>query len=352
MSEQQSDSDAEQAGLEEGPLEDSELREFVYLDSLSVNSLLASLYMAIPDAVERVLETEDEDHGLSEVNAGINLHSILNVGGRKENTDIERELSQTTTTARINTQYRFTVLYEALKSLGRVKDLTDEDLKSGDIDALNNGDVVKIRGQCSTDPLYRVMGSAELLEEASSDSNQLIEQESVVGQRNQFYNGMVGLKVEPKNESGPFGMAVKSEDLWIDDRREFLGQQEYTVLGRIEGKIPSNREWDLIDALRVLEGFVPPDKHAEMRDEMLDEMFDNVALGDQEKKVVQEILLNDLMSGEVNIAEIQQKREELIEIAREEADESEDDFDPTEYMERKDFTLKTGYIISPIGIYW
>lgn len=352
MSEQKSDSNDDRREPEGEPLEDSELREFVYLDSLSVNSLLASLHMAIPNAVERVLEDEETDQDTNGVNAGINLQSILNIGGRKESTDTERELSQTTTTARINTQYRFSVLYRVLDDLGRITDLTDEDLKSENIGALNARDVVKIRGRCSTDPLYRMMGSAELLEEASPDQDQPVEQESVVSQRDQFYNGMVGLKLEPENESEPFGMAVKRENLWIDDRREFLGQQEYTVLGRVEGIIPSDREWDLVDALRALEGFLPPDKHSEMREELLDEMFESAAVNDQAKRAVQEIIREEIISGEMNLFEVQKEREELMEIAREEIDESEADFDPTEHMNRDDFTLKSGYVISPIAIYW
>ena len=39
----------------------NELREFVYLDSMSVNSLLASQYMAIPEAIRDVSENIREE---------------------------------------------------------------------------------------------------------------------------------------------------------------------------------------------------------------------------------------------------------------------------------------------------
>jgi hypothetical protein len=58
----------------------NELREFVSLDTMSVNSLLASQYVALPEAVRQV----SEDIGGEDSQKGLNLtlgHGPAKVGG-------------------------------------------------------------------------------------------------------------------------------------------------------------------------------------------------------------------------------------------------------------------------------
>lgn len=345
-----------------------ELRQFVYLDSIAVNSLLASLYMSIPEGVEQVVEESDEGQKRKQGDAGLTLGNILRLGGLRESTDMEREMEQTTTTNRINDQYRFTILHDALSNYGEITDLTSEEPDSV---SLNPSDVIKIQGNCRTDPLYRVLGSASLLggekeeKQESRDFSNLFgglgenpteqEEQTPDEQKEEVYNGMVGFELTPDNEVGPFGMVLREEELWIDPRREFLGPQKYTVLARVEGKIPPDGQWDLVDVLRVLGGILPPNKLNQVRESMLDDLFEDIN-EDQIDQIVNELLVEELMNGKVTRSDLEQRkselREEAIEYYEEKEGESGDGWNPAEYMDRADFAVEEGYIVNPIAVYW
>lgn len=276
------------------------LREFVYLDSMSVNSLLASHYMSVPQKVIEAVEDHEENQAQKGVEASLNLPNLLQLGGNTESSYSEKEVGRRRITNRINDQYRFTVLLKTLEEEGKIHDLTDENGKDRDqtqtnshenkevqnedykewdifkeeklVDAkivtssekdeenikLSPGDVVKIKGKCRTDPLFRAFGLVSLLEPDDSGMRFKLPNEMQMDeQRKRLYNGMVGLKIETEKGKGPFGMVVKEEKLWIDGRREFLRPREYTILGRVEGDIPSDAKWDLVDYFRVLGEFLP-----------------------------------------------------------------------------------------------
>lgn len=87
-----------------------ELRQFVYLDSGAVNSLLAPMFMTVPETVREGVEESEQEGTQSEGKEGINLGDLLNVGGShgRSASETERELSEVS--RRVNDQYRFSIL--------------------------------------------------------------------------------------------------------------------------------------------------------------------------------------------------------------------------------------------------
>lgn len=181
-------------------------------------------------------------------------------------------------------------------------------------------------------------------------------------------------------------MVVQEEDLWIDARREFLGPQEYTVLGRVEDEIDSetDRYWDLIDALRILREVVPPEELEKQRDELIDEVVKNVDLEiDVEEQLIESALLERLYSENVSFSDLGEERKKLASALKavqegENADEGtfytlhhilypfnrmndEEQGESTELnLEQHidndemtdEMTIDSGYVINPIAIYW
>lgn len=329
-----------------------ELREFVYLDSLSVNSLLASLYMSIPQDVEQVFKESEEGQSREDVEAGITLPNLLSFGGSAEQSNTEREMNQTKATNRINDQYRFTVLHDALKNRNQIIDLTEE---NADLEALNPGDVIKIKGNCSTDPLYRLITSLSVFEDRSTGeyadksnpfewANESNKRESASEYRDQIYHGKVGLKIDTGTDRGPFGMAVTEEEMWIDLRNDFLGPQQYTVLGRVEAQLTSKDEWDLVDSFRILAEMMPSKDAYDAREELLEQVFENERLSEEDIDQIYRELRSggDLPSGG------EMSEDEMREEIREEF---KSPLDP-ELLNEDDFVLRSGYVIDPIAIYW
>ena len=144
---------------------EKELRDFVYLDSLTVQSLLASLNIAIPqETVELSEQTERVQHRTG-LNAGITAPGVGKVGGSVDlsKTDIGTDIIETS--KRINDQYIFDRLYDELESRNEITSLPEDWDNSADgynIDG-NDLDVVKIRGKGKTDPIYRMANVLSLI---------------------------------------------------------------------------------------------------------------------------------------------------------------------------------------------
>ena len=93
-----------------------------HLDSASVNSLLASQYVALPEAVRQV----SEDIGGEDSQKGPNLtlgYGPAKVGGSYSSGESEQERRLSETERQINDQYRFSILYKVLDDSGSIKDL-------------------------------------------------------------------------------------------------------------------------------------------------------------------------------------------------------------------------------------
>lgn len=261
------------------------LREFVYLDATSVNSLLASRFMAVPETVREVAEESEEQTDESEASAGINLHSLLNLGGSRKSgsTEGSRELSEVG--KRINDQYRFSILVKTLEQSDETEiyDIS-EDGPGADLEP---GDLVRVTGKCRTDPLYPLLTALLYFASAMSSIPQgnsfltsLLQNQSEQGQIEQvnelLYGGWIGLKMENNEVSRNFGMAINEAETWVDPHREFRGSNEYTILGRVQSQLSDGEIWDLIEILRVLDSASSEEEMDERRLELMGKLLDEL----------------------------------------------------------------------------
>ena len=264
---------------------DSPLREFVYLDTTSVNSLLASMFMAVPETIRKVAAENEKKTDQTEMSAGINLQSLLNFGGSTSATSTTgtRELSEVG--RRVNDQYRFSILVRALEQNDKreIHDIAS-DCDGSDIEP---GSLVRLKGTCTTDPLYPLLTALHFLTSATNDIPQgssfwtsLMQNQSEQGQVEQIYDllygGWIGLKMVPSGIDRNFGMAIDEPNTWIDPHREFRGSNEYTILGRVQNQLSTGEIWDVLEILRVLDSVASDDEMSEQRLELIARLLDEL----------------------------------------------------------------------------
>ena len=262
------------------------LRQFVYLDSGAVNSLLASMYMTVPEKVREVAEETEEEGDQSEGKAGINLGSVLNLGGshRRSRSETEREMSEVS--RRVNDQYRFSILVETVESEGTEKSVTDIE---GDEEAesVDPGDLVRVAGTCRPDPLYPILSALQYIVESTSgapDGNgffaQLMQSASGVGQVKQFYqilyHGWIGLEIDSPTDDWTIGTTIDTENMWVDPDREFRSQNEFTIFGRVRDVNDEDSIWDLIEALRMISAVSSEKETEEIRATLVAKILDSM----------------------------------------------------------------------------
>lgn len=242
-----------------------ELREFVYLDSLSVNSLLASQQLAIPETVRNVSEDIRENLDNSGWGFGLGYEGIANVSYDSESGQVEESHQLAETQRRVNDQFLFSILHRSLENEDMLVDIDEYD--SDDDLTLNSGDVVKVTGSCQTDPLYRTFNTMstlmriENLEEVESEAgvgynmgqssppDQLFETLTDI-----LHGDSLSLKLDSENYHRPFVMPLDVGNLWTNrPEREFIDTHDYTVVGRVSQVIPNTASWDFVEILRIMD---------------------------------------------------------------------------------------------------
>ncbi|WP_152423187.1 DUF6414 family protein [Natrinema versiforme] len=149
-----------------------------------------------------------------------------------------------------------------------------------DTSELQSGDLIKISGECRTDPLYPLANAVQLFMTATSkiptgDSflTSLIQNQSDKGEFDNVidlvYNGRVGMEVIPKNIPDKFGLVINESDTWIDPKQEFNTTNQYTILGRIQEKTSEDDIWDLLEIFRVLSSVSTDEEVMAMRAEII-----------------------------------------------------------------------------------
>jgi hypothetical protein len=286
----------------------NELREFVYLDTMSVNSLLASQYVAIPESVRDVsedIEGEESSRGIN-FNLGYGPAQIGADASSGEN-EQARRLSETE--RRINEQYRFSILHQVLDNDDQIVDLevTGDD---GTAPSFSAGDIVKVSGKCSTDPIYRVLSAIDLMfrvfdmegvaEEVEGDPNELIEStgETFFGSMRDVLHGeRIGLRLEPDEFSRPVVMSLDMDNMWVSAEREFLGTHDYTVVGRVDKVMPGSDNWDFIDLLQIMDTVFSEEDIDNIRDGLAD-LVSNFGEGGDEDAFTVDLTEDDFVVTE------------------------------------------------------
>ncbi|MDS0475269.1 hypothetical protein [Natrinema sp. 1APR25-10V2] len=263
-------------------ISDTEVREFIYLDKVAVNSLFASMYMAVPQAISQVAEEHEEKEVSSSVDGGIDLPSLLKFGLSATSTDRKGERGLSEVDKNITDQYRFSILIEALENS---EDIDVYDINEGaDVSGIQTGDLVKISGECRTDPLYPLANAVQLFMTATSSIptgnsffTSLLESQSDKGEFENVidlvYNGRVGMKVVPEDTSDRFGLVINEKDTWIDPQQEFNTANQYTILGRVQEQVPENEVWDLLEIFRVLSSVSTNEEVMDLRIEIIGKLM-------------------------------------------------------------------------------
>lgn len=321
--------DTEEEQEEGDSLEDKELREFVYLDPMSVNSLLASQQMAVPQTVREVSEDIQGENSQGSIGGSIGFQG-LGISGNLGKGDTEESRRLAETERRINDQYRFSILHRTLTEANQLTDLDQEEADEQNTISLNQGDVIKATGTCTTDPFYQLLTSLssmlrisrvediEQAEVANREEGNFEEMTDTEGNwvfdtwKDILHGEQISLKINPLNHSYPILMSVQTEDLWIRPEREFAGDRKFSVVGRVSQMLTSRSKWDFIDLLQIMDGTFTEESVDSFRD-----IFTSV-------------------SEEINNKEEQDENFEI------DAD-----------MDRDEFVVEgPAILIKPIAIYW
>lgn len=220
-----------------------EPRQFVYMDDDAVRSLLASHSIAAPETVKEKSEQVTEDGSGIDFGVGLDLPGVgsAEVGAETSKSDLGRSVYEAN--RKVNEQYLFNILHEALDEEGVIEDLTQD---TSDI-SISNGDIVKIKGRGRLDALYRLISIVEYLLRISNDE----QAEQFTQLRKMAYDGKVGMKIQFEDSMYSFGMLMQEENLWVDHQRELMREYEYITLGRVRETISGNESWDYADILRL-----------------------------------------------------------------------------------------------------
>ena len=263
-----------------------DIRQFVYLDSGAVNSLLASMFMTVPETVREVAEESEEEGSESEGKAGIDLGNLLSIGGNhaRSTSATERELSEVS--KRVNDQYRYSILIDSFEDERTPPEITDLN-SDNNVNSVELGELVRVEGSCKPDPLYPLLSALQYIVEATSDAPQgsgflaqLLQSTSQLGQVEQFYqllyHGWIGLEVDAPVGQWSVATTIDTQNMWVDPDREFRSQNEYTIFGRVREINNEEAIWDLIEALRMIDSVSSDSESADIRAKLVAKVLDSM----------------------------------------------------------------------------
>ena len=222
----------------------------------------------------------------------------------------ERRLSETE--RQINDQYRFSILYKVLDDSGSIKDL-DTRAEEDEPLSVEQGNVIKISGDCTTDPFYRLLSAVSLMlrifeaeevaEEMEENPSETFESKgmSIFDQWKGILHGEnIGLKLDSDDFGRPVVMAVNIENLWVNPQREFLSSHDYTVVGRVDRVMAGSEKWDFIDILQIIDSVFSDESVDAFRDSFAEvaENIGEIGEDDNEAEFAADISSDDYVVEE------------------------------------------------------
>jgi len=265
----------------------SQLREFVYLDTISVNSLLASQRVAVPERVKQA--SEDIDAGSAGLSGGISgsIPGVggVNIKGNTSSSDESRSLHEVQ--RKVNDQYKFSILRDVLDDSNNLEKISSIDIEAEGLD-ISAGDAVEMTGNCDIDPFYRILDTISTLlrifeaEQLDQPADQEIDIEKqkdelfVENDQNVFdlwkeilHGDYLGLKLTNTEFKYPVVMSISLDSLWIDPSRDFYSNKDYTVVGRVNEVLSSRKKWDFVDLLELMGDVFVEDSVEEFREVLM-----------------------------------------------------------------------------------
>lgn len=301
-----------------------ELRQFVYLDNLAVRSLLASIDVPVPEEIETTDETVLEFQGEGGAGGEIEVPFVgsAQLGGEFTGSKVGREMLRTR--KRINDQYIFNKLHDKLE--GDIVDINKEGYSK-------NCDLVKVKGNIETDAIYRVLKIISMF----SDIAQIEEQENIKRAEELLYEKGIGVSIKVDDSRFAYAGTLKPENLWIDQERAFLGEKEYTVLGRVYTDFGSDEAWDYLDLVKIVDSIFEDETMDDLRTLASDVIE---AIGGAESEYERP----DISTADINNIEDIRDINTLADSAKSKIQFSVDD--------REIAIDGPGIVIDPIAIYW
>lgn len=233
----------------------TELREFIYLDEISLNNHLSTLGSGIPKEIVQESCSETEKSGSGEGNFTLPLTSFgIKGGGEISHLSKENMLTRMQITA----PYRFEEFLKSLPENG-FEVLGNEELREA-----IRGKVVKIEGKIWPMSLFKVEtaiklflemfeeGTLENLEELpddnGSDAQEVLSEEDFKQFKsiNQLIEKFIGEKIPVRMYRNGYdiGIALDRNYMRANPFRTFAEQKEFTLVGRVKERLSPSDTWD------------------------------------------------------------------------------------------------------------
>lgn len=264
-------------------MEIKKLREFIYLDDLSINSHLSSLGKGIPNEV--VHESTDQSETTGSGGGDVSLPGIGGIKGSVEGRSLDQDVF--TKRLQITAPYRF----QQLIRLWEEQSIPIKSIDSGD---LERGDPCYVKGKLKPMSLFKGEVLTHMFiqivgeEEPQSALERVTDEET---QEDDFDTDNIE-QIEDahkvvSNFLGPFkpvrmqlglnsiGIPLKQDHLRVNSYSPFIQDQEYSVVGRIQKVLKedpgSESIWDPAEITTLMREF--------MGDDQADELIENFVEG-------------------------------------------------------------------------
>jgi hypothetical protein len=250
----------------------NKLREFVYLDEISINSHLSSIGKGIPEEVIQQSSDETETSGKAE--AGIPGTSI-GAGGERNYLDV----NSTETRMDVSAPYRFQELRESIMneniniyqednladlSRGNVVELSGilkpmslfkfEIVVNSLLDTINN-EAVRRLDEIQNSGLQQAQGSQQ--EDIDEDDIEMLE--NILYLIQEFSGNKLSTQLQMKNIF--FAVPLNRTKMRKSPAEAFFEERDYTIFGRV--KRPINESWDPTQVTNILDKHVPEENAGE-----------------------------------------------------------------------------------------
>lgn len=278
------------------------LREFIYLDDVSVNSHLSSLGKALPREVVEQSESGKETEGGVDVKVA-------------EGNRVWSKSSGMETTRDATAPYRFEELRETLVE----EEIPIHD--NPDPRSVSRGDVIRINGVTKPMSLYQIelaamsfleifngMIESDVIDDIDELANEDDRDRNIDPQRTSDEDDVdlsealddlrtilklaeefigEGIPIRVANDTETYVTALDRSLMRVTGRQAFFEETEYVVFGRVKGRIARNEKWDPIEATRVTGRYFQESEDVgdELRD-VLRQLSDEMGLGMSEEDLL------------------------------------------------------------------
>ncbi|MDZ7701831.1 MAG: hypothetical protein U5J98_07030 [Halobacteriales archaeon] len=244
-----------------------QLREFVYIDNESLNSNLSSLGKGIPSEITHSSEDQTEKGG----GGG---GRIAGIGA--EGKYIKMDRNQIETTLDVTAPYRFQELID------EIEEQEIPILENRDPRGLSRSDLVVITGNVYPMSLLKISMALDAFGQFTGDefnrALQILGETPIPSSDREeieaistFIEVISGSEYPIRIETDDNTYCTKLEQSYMRQSvfEAFGDNERYVLLGRVKRHIPGNQEWNPVNALDIMEQYMPDEN---MGEEFMEEL--------------------------------------------------------------------------------